>query len=39
MTMSTEIDSTLTVRAVQTWVELPGGRRLAGLQFSSLPGA
>ncbi|GAB7036898.1 MULTISPECIES: nuclear transport factor 2 family protein [Catenuloplanes] len=26
----------LTVRVGQTWVELPGGWRLAGIQFSSL---
>jgi hypothetical protein len=26
----------LTVRVSQTWVELPGGWRLAGIQFSSL---
>jgi len=29
----------LTVRVGQTWVELPDGWRLAGVQFSSLPGA
>ena len=29
----------LTVRASQTWVELPDGWRLAGVQFSSLSGA
>lgn len=29
----------LTVRVGQTWVELPEGWRLAGIQFSSLPGA
>ena len=29
----------LTVRVSQTWVELPGGWRLAGNQFSSLGGA
>ncbi|MFI5930827.1 nuclear transport factor 2 family protein [Actinoplanes sp. NPDC051494] len=28
----------LTVRAGQTWVELPGGWRLAGVQFSTLDG-
>ncbi|MEU7989214.1 nuclear transport factor 2 family protein [Streptosporangium canum] len=27
---------TLTVRLSQTWIELPGGWRLAGIQFSSL---
>lgn len=27
-----------TVRAGQTWVELPGGWRLAGLQFSAYHG-
>jgi len=29
----------LTVRVSQTWVELPEGWRLAGIQFSSLGGA
>lgn len=29
----------LTVRVSQTWVELPGGWRLAGIQFSSFGGA
>jgi uncharacterized protein YbdZ (MbtH family) len=29
----------LTVRVGQTWVELPEGWRLAGIQFSSLGGA
>jgi len=29
----------LAVRVSQTWVELPGGWRLAGIQFSSLGGA
>ncbi|MBM0255829.1 nuclear transport factor 2 family protein [Micromonospora sp. 4G55] len=28
----------LTVRVSQTWVELPGGWRLAGIQFSSFGG-
>ena len=32
-------EMTLTVRVSQTWVELPEGWRLAGLQFSSLGGA
>jgi hypothetical protein len=27
---------TLTVRVSQTWIELPDGWRLAGIQFSSL---
>ena len=32
-------DMALTVRVGQTWVELPGGWRLAALQFSSLGSA
>lgn len=31
-------DMALTVRVGQTWVELPGGWQLAGIQFSSLGG-
>ncbi|MEU8335984.1 nuclear transport factor 2 family protein [Micromonospora tulbaghiae] len=31
-------DMALTVRVSQTWVELPDGWRLAGIQFSSLAG-
>ena len=31
-------DMALTVRVSQTWIELPDGWRLAGIQFSSLAG-
>ena len=30
-------EMTLTTRMSQVWVELPGGWRLGGIQFSSLP--